>query len=156
MRVNGLPASLAVGNTGTYTHHTTHRHTHTHTHTLTHTHHTHTHLHTHTPTHKREPTAEEALLFRAPTVRPQPFNLPSLGLENAKGVLNVSIADVRLANASRRGLGVPNISQVGYKNWGGEREMMYMFITHTHITHITHTLTGVPRARQKDIHVSRC
>lgn len=59
----------------------------------------------------RAPTADEVQQFRAPSVRPQPFDLPALGLENAKGVLNASVADVRLANASRRGLGVPNITQ---------------------------------------------
>ncbi len=52
----------------------------------------------------REPSPEEMARFGASPLRTQTFSLPALGLDNPRGVLDLSMSSVRLENASKRGM----------------------------------------------------
>lgn len=52
----------------------------------------------------RDPRHDETIRFGKSRIRKEIYTLPELGLEDAKGVMDISIATVRLENALRRGI----------------------------------------------------
>jgi len=52
----------------------------------------------------RDPNEVEMFRFGSSKIRDQSFTLPPIGLEDANGVLEMSISSIRLENAVRRGV----------------------------------------------------
>jgi hypothetical protein len=61
-------------------------------------------------------TQDEMNQFGVSTVRTELFDLPELQLDKPKAILDMSIADVRLSNVSRRGIGNNYIDEISYNN----------------------------------------
>lgn len=56
----------------------------------------------------REPLSDEVQQFGISSVRIEVYNLPELAVANPKVILDSAVADVRLSNAGRRGIGSDN------------------------------------------------
>lgn len=54
----------------------------------------------------REPTKEEEIRFREPSIARQCFELPQLGLLDSQSIMDIAKTETRIVNAARRGLDV--------------------------------------------------